>query len=112
LIAIRRSDTALVAPDRDRMHVARVDDRTLALHLWTATHDVLTVLHFGDAPVTVPIAAPPGNWNKILDSADAEWLGPGSRVPDSLASSGEIKLSLAQHSAVVLARNHDRGAGG
>jgi maltooligosyltrehalose trehalohydrolase len=62
------------------------------------------VHHFGtDATeALVPLAA--GSWERVLDTADARWAGPGSAVPRELASNGEAALRLAPRSFVLLRR--------
>jgi maltooligosyltrehalose trehalohydrolase len=71
---------------------------------WSDAGEALIAANFGDKSTTVPLAAPEGNWRKILDSADDRWRGPGSSVPPRFESSGSVQLSLCPKSFSVFQR--------
>jgi len=52
--------------------------------------------------MTLPL--PAGRWQKLVDSADQAWLGPGPQGPESLTSTGEVTLPLAPQALVLVAR--------
>jgi maltooligosyltrehalose trehalohydrolase len=83
-----------VAPVEDRDRVPGSDDGS----------EVCMAFSFADNPCTVEVPVPAGRWARVLDSADARWLGPGSQVPAVVESDGAVSLALQPHGVVVLAR--------
>jgi maltooligosyltrehalose trehalohydrolase len=59
----------------------------------------------GERQLTLPI--PPGRWLRRVASADAEWEGPGARLPERLTSNGEVNLVLPPHSFVCYTRDSE-----
>lgn len=55
-------------------------------------------------PIELTLPVPPGRWQVLLDSTDAEWGGPGRGVPSALESAGEVQLQLAPHSVICCGR--------
>ena len=105
LIQFRRNDPTFVFPDRDQLEVLVLSPgQTMSLRLWADQHEVWVILHFGDDEVTINTPLAPGTWRKILDSADAQWQGPGSKLADQLHCDGTANLKLSPHSAVVYQR--------
>ncbi|NJN39506.1 MAG: hypothetical protein HC790_13755 [Acaryochloridaceae cyanobacterium CSU_3_4] len=51
------------------------------------------LLSFNSQSITCEIETPPGRWQKILDSADLGWNGPGSSLPTELQSSASVTLT-------------------
>jgi len=102
LIVLRTSESPLAFPARERMDVAALEPvRAMMVRRWSAQGEVLTLMHFGSQPANATARIPRGVWTKVLDSADAEWNGPGTTLPDRIESSGEARLQLMPHSAVV-----------
>jgi len=61
------------------------------------------IFNFGDQPAPYSLPAPIGSWNKIVDSAETRWAGPGSDVPIEISQSSELKLTLQPRSFCVFA---------
>lgn len=102
LIGLRKTEPSLAFPDRERLEITELPPaRAMAVHGWSVDREMILVYHFGAEAVTVRARMPCGAWDKLLDSADSQWGGPGSRLPQRLDSSGEVELSLAPHSAAV-----------
>lgn len=59
--------------------------------------------NFGRRAARLTLPLPAGSWEKMLDSAERKWAGPGSRIPDRLTSSGRADLALKPYSAVAFA---------
>jgi len=49
----------------------------------------------------------PGAWDKLLDSAEVRWGGPGSQASPVLQAGEQVSLSLAPHSLVLFVRRED-----
>lgn len=102
LISLRKSNAALSHPSRDRLEVhVLAPHTTMALHAWSADHELLTVFHFGRESVTVEAPFNSGEWFKLIDSADEKWLGKGSHLRRCIQSPGSAKLQLSGHSMTV-----------
>jgi maltooligosyltrehalose trehalohydrolase len=92
LLSLRRSHPALSLLEKEQLEAAADEPRQVLMV--TRRHDrgdVLAYFNFGreHAPVA-PL--PPGAWLKCLDSADAQWGGPGAVAPDRVAGGAGIVL--------------------
>ena len=52
----------------------------------------------------MPLPLPVGRWKKILNSADQDWLGPGSLVPKEIESTGSIEMPVMPHAVLLFVR--------
>ncbi len=68
------------------------------------------LLNFGEKPASLSLPWPPGDWDKLLDSAEERWGGPGSSVPAVLRAGGDIALTVAPLSVVFLVRRREEEA--
>lgn len=85
LIQMRTAIPALRTLDKERMEVSSFSaERTLMVRRWAGAHEVLILFHCsGDAAVAT-IGIPEGRWEKLIDTAEPQWHGPGSAVPDAV----------------------------
>ncbi len=105
LIKLRKTMPAFARLSKEHLEVRGFDkERTLQIRRWSEGNQALIVANFSDEPGTVLMAAPGGRWGKRLDSADGRWVGPGSSVPSSFSSTGEVRLSLCPKSFSVFQR--------
>lgn len=105
LIELRKTESPLAFPARDRMEVAVLaPGQAFALRSWSAERELVTVFHLGADPATVHPRLQIGAWEKILDSADSSWEGAGSDLPQQIQSSGEVSFSMAPHSVAAYRR--------
>jgi maltooligosyltrehalose trehalohydrolase len=105
LLRLRLCLSPLRSLSRDRMRVSRSDlARALWLHRTHGDQQVLVVLRFGGGEGPVALELPPGTWRLELDSADAAWGGPGSRVPRRPEGGGHRELPMPPQSLIVLSR--------
>ncbi|MEW6112372.1 MAG: malto-oligosyltrehalose trehalohydrolase [Thermodesulfobacteriota bacterium] len=103
LIALRCKIARLVCGALEKREIVALEHyNTVLMVRSTATDAIATVFHFGQARTEVPLPLPAGQWRKLLDSAAERWNGPGSVVSEVLDSDGELALSLAPHSVVLL----------
>lgn len=79
-------------------------EKVLVIRRWSGTDEALTVFQFGEASATISIPLPEGRWTKRLDSADKQWAGPGSQVPDEIISEAEIALYLSPYTFILFLR--------
>jgi maltooligosyltrehalose trehalohydrolase len=107
LIRLRRTTPCLANLDRECMSVAPLARaEIMVVGRWTSHDEALIAFHFGGNAVTISVPIPAGRWTRALDSADRGWDGPGSQLPETLQSSGEVSLTLGPHSFAVFTRRH------
>ncbi len=105
LLRLRREVPALAAWSREHIETIVLEEaRTLVVRRRVLEGEAALVAHFGAGPATVAVPLPAGSWRCLLDTAAAEWGGPGSRVSKEVASDGEARLAMAPTSLVLLDR--------
>jgi hypothetical protein len=106
LIELRTRVRALAEPDKSRMHVVGLTRlRIGCLHHWSREEEAFVIFHADDKEVSATIPLPAGRWDKQLDSGDAGWGGPGSRIPSSVESSGEVRMEMLPYRLLLLLKN-------
>jgi maltooligosyltrehalose trehalohydrolase len=105
LLRLRREHPALGAGGRSRLE-ARADEKrqVVTLRRWAGSAEALAVFHFGEAAAEVPILAPAGRFEIRLDSASRAFGGVSHPPPEPLFSDGELRLSMAGRSFLLLDR--------
>ncbi|NJK30124.1 MAG: malto-oligosyltrehalose trehalohydrolase [Acaryochloris sp. SU_5_25] len=94
LIHLRQTQPALKKLDKTCLQVSsRADEKLILIHRTSAANQVFYLLSFNSQSITCEIETPPGRWQKILDSADLGWNGPGSSLPTELQSSASVTLT-------------------
>jgi maltooligosyltrehalose trehalohydrolase len=66
--------------------------------------ETVMALNFSDRRTAIAIPASPGRWEKAVDSSEARWLGPGSRLPAILQTEIELSLNLGPQSVILFFR--------
>ena len=105
LIRLRKTYSCLARLSKKNMDV--VDDEKKMLLLvrrWSDTAEARIIFHFSSEQESVPVPISEGWWLKVLDSAEKQWQGPGSRVPAEIESQGEVTFIRPPHSVLVLTR--------
>jgi maltooligosyltrehalose trehalohydrolase len=103
LIRLRKETPALAYLNKDALEVLGYEkDKLLFLRRWRGDSEVTAVFNFSDAQVSVALPIPAGHWRKQLDSADEQWQGEGSAVPEQLSSEGEVTLTLTPKAFILL----------
>lgn len=107
VLRLRATETPLTTGDRARMAVTRwAPARTMVVRRWSAEREVVTVFHFGPEPTSTTGDLAPGAWEKILDSREVRWGGPGARLPVRVISTGSVDFELSPNSVFAYARTH------
>ncbi|VTU00442.1 malto-oligosyltrehalose trehalohydrolase : Malto-oligosyltrehalose trehalohydrolase OS=Coleofasciculus chthonoplastes PCC 7420 GN=MC7420_3794 PE=3 SV=1: CBM_48: Alpha-amylase: DUF3459 [Gemmataceae bacterium] len=108
LLRLRRESPALRFPDKERMRLTPFPERrALVVERWDGDDESLIAMNFADRPAEVAVKVRAGTWDRVLDSADARWGGPGALAPEELVANGEARLVLAPHSVAVYALRVD-----
>ncbi len=106
LIALRRR---LPRPGEERtgeIEAGRVAGRDV---LWVCrkrdSTETLLALNFAADKVSCVLPLEAGQWEKLLDSAEERWAGPGSPLASSIFCQGTVEISLPPFSAVLFSRS-------
>jgi maltooligosyltrehalose trehalohydrolase len=97
LLRLRKGHSAFEGLDTADVECS-VAGECLIVHRSGKEQESVTVFNFGGQPATSSLATPIGSWNKIVDSAETKWAGPGSDVPLEISRSSDLKLTLQPHS--------------
>lgn len=95
LIALRTKTPALFELSRERTEVRDCPaERVLTMLRWSGdgASRVCLLLNFGTGDASFRVSIPEGEWEKVLDSADGMWDGPGSALPGRLGSGDTVTM--------------------
>ncbi|MBD2744432.1 malto-oligosyltrehalose trehalohydrolase [Coleofasciculus sp. FACHB-1120] len=93
LIQFRRSIPALKKLDKNTLEASSIEaDKILFLRRWSETSQIYSIMNFNQKEVTFTANLPSGNWQKILDSSDAQWMGSGSTLPEKITPNQELTI--------------------
>ena len=67
-------------------------EKLLSFRRWNQQSQVFCLMNFSKQRATLKDAAPEGNWQKRLDSSDAQWLGGGSNLPQKLTQGQDLTI--------------------
>ncbi|MBK8252300.1 MAG: 1,4-alpha-glucan branching protein GlgB [Polyangiaceae bacterium] len=105
LLKLRREVPAFAQSSKqDLSAVAFADEQVVLLRRWTDSSQALAVFSFQSAPVEVTLPVPHGTWQKVFDSGDVQWEGPGAVAPATLTSWGSVRARFGASSAAVYIR--------
>jgi len=91
LIQLRRSIPALKNLDKQNLEVSCIEaDKLLFLHRWSDGSQIFCIMNFNAKDISFTPTLPSSNWQKILDSSDTKWMGPGAKLPEKLVSGQEL----------------------
>lgn len=99
LIGLRGSCPALSTLRKDQMEVlANCDTVTLFVRRWHHDDQMVVAFNFSGTETSVNLPFPAGRWQRLMDSAEERWQGPGSAAPESLESTGSVTVTLRPYS--------------
>jgi len=104
LIHLRKTTRALAELNKEKLEARVLSDTLLSLRRWADGNQVIALMNFADRPATVTADFPEGYWQRLLDSADEAWAGPGSVLMQVVPSGSQLILqpqSCAVFSQVV-----------
>lgn len=107
LLRLRKTIPALRNLSKEHCEVTAIDEPgIIAIRRWFGESETLTLLHFGPDEAVVELRIPAAAWTKVLDSAEAKWLGGGSLLPAVVDSNGSVQLRIAGTSVALLVRSN------
>jgi maltooligosyltrehalose trehalohydrolase len=93
LIHLRRTHPALKNLDKNCIRVSsREAEKLMFIHRTSQDKQVFCLLNFNTQPITCEVELPLASWQKILDSADLRWSGPGALLPQTLSLSQSVAI--------------------
>jgi len=108
MISLRSEIPALAHLSKTDMEVLDYErENVLLIRRWNAACQAAAVFHFGETQVSTPLHLPTGSWHKRLDSAEERWDGPGSTVPELVASDGKVSLRMHPKAFLLLVRKEE-----
>lgn len=105
LLRLRREHPVLADLNRDDLEVTVLDrEQVLCTRRWNSEGELYIIFCFQKAENGVTLPIPAGRWRKILDSAAERWLGAGDKIPETLISPGEVRLTTGPRCCVLFER--------
>jgi maltooligosyltrehalose trehalohydrolase len=95
LIRLRREMPALSELDRSRLEVSVVPEANIiTMRRWDGFNasQVYTLFNFERNDVNIAVSMPAGAWNKLIDSSDGVWNGPGSLLPERIRNNDQVTM--------------------
>jgi maltooligosyltrehalose trehalohydrolase len=69
-------------------------EKAIFIHRWNDAGKAILVMNFSDKQISVTLPFPVGLWRKQLDSADEQWQGKGSAIPEQINAKGEVAITF------------------
>jgi maltooligosyltrehalose trehalohydrolase len=105
LIRLRREIPALSCLSKGNLEIKGFEpQKLLFLRRWAEEDEVVMVFNIGDAETSIKVPFPAGHWRKQLDSAEEQWRGSGSSIPNRISSNGECGLTIRPWSMVLFVK--------
>jgi len=102
LLVVRKELELWSEEGRDHVEVFGWEpDMVILVRRWNRVREVALVFHFGEIERSLMLPFTKGRWVKRLDSAEHEWYGPGSLVPQEIDSEGQVSFAVGAYSALV-----------
>lgn len=93
LIELRKSISSLGEFDKSRLEVrGQETTRIISLRRWCNNDHIFCVMNFSEQSSSYLPELPQMNWNKILDTADTRWNGPGTSLPGHIKPGEELTI--------------------
>jgi maltooligosyltrehalose trehalohydrolase len=103
LINLRKEIPALSHLDKVGMEIKKLAEKPTLFMLRRYEKDrVCGLFNFWEKPQEINISIEQGVWEKVFDSSDVEWGGPGSSASESIQSNGrEFYFPMGAYSFVL-----------
>src|SRR3990172_2421211 len=100
LIRLRRENPALSRLDKDSLEVCGMEDEKLLLmRRWDGERHVYCVFNFSEEEATLKAPMSEGKWERVFDSSEEEWDGPGSLLQKEIR--GVDSITIRGHAFAV-----------
>jgi maltooligosyltrehalose trehalohydrolase len=105
LMELRKNIDSMLLLSKKNMEVTCYDhEQILFVRRYSATDEVFGIFRFGIEAQEVCLPIPNGRWEKIVDSWDQQWRGPGSNFPLVIQSNGKAAFKIPPNGLVLYFR--------
>lgn len=93
LIRLRKEIPALSNLNKDKMDVWSLEtQKVLQIERWRDKSHVVCLFNFSPSEIALRDCIPEGRWEKMMDSSDLIWNGPGTFLPERTTPGEEIRI--------------------
>jgi len=92
LIKLKKELPALRCDDSNLRIITGNEHNIMTFERFNNGRRILGIMNFNKDQITTVIDLPEGRWNKLLDSADSRWMGPGALLPDVLSHDATYRI--------------------
>ncbi len=93
LISLRKDHPVLKVPDKDKLEISE-KEKLFVLKRWQDESYLLCLMNFSEKNQSIQVPdGIGGELNRVLDSANQRFMGPGGKSPEKLKSGDEITIS-------------------
>jgi maltooligosyltrehalose trehalohydrolase len=93
LIKLRRTIPALSNLDKGNLDVCGLENKkVLFMKRCKDGSKIFLVFNFNNGDISLTASLTEGVWEKILDSSDNKWIGPGTFLPEKITHGDEITM--------------------
>jgi maltooligosyltrehalose trehalohydrolase len=93
IIRMRKETPALSHLDKDSLDACEFEkEKIVWLRRWKDDSHIICFFNFNSADMKFISPLPEGYWEKMIDSSDVIWKGPGSLLPEKISAGEEITL--------------------
>ncbi len=108
LIKLRKVIRPIASFEKEVLEVIGYDRENMLFLKWPRGEDeIASLFHFGDSATSLTVPLRSGNWQKLIDSAEERWNGPGTQTPPILVSGGKTNISLPPQAFVLFIRRKE-----
>ena len=103
LILLRKTHPAFELSSWRNMEVLSIEEKKIvSWHRWSMGSHLLCLMNFHGYIEKLEGILPAGPWEKVLDSSEEKWRGPGSTLPETIEA--EAQVAIPPWSFVLLGR--------
>jgi maltooligosyltrehalose trehalohydrolase len=105
LIRLRKETASLARLDKDAIEVVGVERKKLLfVRRWSEEDEVFLFFNFSSSEATFEPPVPHRYWTKLCDSAEEQWRGRGSAIPERFDAEKESTLRISPWAFVLFKR--------
>jgi maltooligosyltrehalose trehalohydrolase len=94
LIQLRQKTPALAKLEKNNLEAHSLEEeKILWVYRHTPENKVFYIMNFNHQAYSFSSPIPQGNWTKILDTSDLQWMGPGTETPEQLSPVESLKVN-------------------
>lgn len=98
LLAIRKANSSLSHSTKADSKIQAYDPAAMLIERWHESNRTIAFFAFTDSVARLKCSLAKGAWQKIIDSSEKKWNGPGCLAPESLAGGEGVSLQLPPRS--------------